>query len=254
MSRSQFSFHADRYASALFASLWIDAWGDQYPVEVSPFSSCTHQLLEQLEQQLRLKPDLSLVDLGCGTGGVGLWLARKHKIQLVGVDRCNDAIAIAKNRTIEWELSKKANFVVGDFFNTGLAPASADAVFSIDAFTAAKDIESAFAEIRRVLKSEGDFVFTARELSINGRHYKAIGSDWKKGLEQYGFEDVRIINRPNVSSLWKSLYGQWLKRESSLRKELCAEAVDALVAEAKSGIPLMDDDRAWLLIRATVSA
>lgn len=254
MSKSQYSFHADRYGSAFFASLWVDAWGDQYPIEVFPFSSCTYQLLEQLAQQLSLTPNMSLVDMGCGTGGVGLWLAREHEIQVIGIDRCSDAIAIANSRAVEWDLSRQANFVVGDFCNSGLVTASVDAIFSIDAFTATDDIENAFVEIRRVLKPKGDFVFTARELSTSGRHYKTIGSDWKKGLEQYGFQDVRVINRPNVSGLWKSLYSQWLKREAELRKQLCAEAVDALVAEARRGIPLMDDGREWLLIRATVSA
>ena len=254
MSKQQYSFHADRYRSPLFASLWVEAWGEQYPVEVAPFSSCTYQLLQQLEQQLELEPDQVLVDLGCGVGGVGLWLTRKNAVQLIGIDRCDDAIAIAKTRAIEWELSSQASFVVGDFCNTGLASASADAVFSIDAFTAAEDIERALAEVRRILKPKGKFVFTAREPSANGRHFQTIGSDWDRGLEKYGFEDIGIINRTTVSELWKSLYSQWLKNESGLRGELRTETVDALVAEAHKGIPLMNDDRPWYLIGATVHA
>lgn len=251
---SKHSFHAERYRSALFASLWVEAWGDQYPVEVSPFSSCTHQLLEQLVQQLELKPDMSLVDLGCGIGGVGLWLAKRYKIQVVGIDRCSEAISIATNRASEWGLSQQATFLTGDISNTGLASGSADAIFSVDAFTAAENIENALAEVRRVLKSKGKFVFSAREPGKNGRHYKTIGPDWKMGLERLGFEDVRIIDRPHVPGLWKSIFRQWLSHEAELRNELCAEAVDALVAEARSGIPLMDEDRPWYLIRATVGA
>lgn len=195
-----------------------------------------------------------MVDLGCGIGGAGLWFARKHEVQLVGIDRCGDAIAIATRRAIEWGLSKKATFVIGDFCNTGLASASADVVFSIDAFTATEDIESALGEVRRILKPKGNFAFTARELSVKGRHFPAIGSDWGKGLEKYGFTDISILNRANVSELWKSIYGQWLRYEADLRKEMRSETVDALIAEAHSGIPSMNEDRPWYLIRATVSA
>ena len=252
MSKHQSSFHADRYGSPLFASLWTEAWGEQYPAEVAPFSSCTYQLLQQLEQQLKLKENSVLVDLGCGAGGVGLWLARKNTVQLIGIDRCDDAVEIATSRAIEWRLSKRAAFSVGDFCNTGLASASVDAVFSIDAFTAAEDIKGALAEVRRILKPRGRFVFTARQLGVTGRHFPAIGQNWGSGLERLGFDDIDIIKRPNVSELWKSVYDQWLKHETELRRELCRETVDALVEEANQGIPMMNDDRPWYLIRAAL--
>ena len=254
MSRPQHSFHADRYGSSLFASLWIEALGEQYPVEVAPFSSCTLELLEELERQINAKPGMALVDLGCGIGGVGLWFARKHLIQLIGIDRCPDAISIANERSVEWGLSKRAKFETGDFCNTGVKSDSADVVISIDAFTATEDIESALREVRRILKPEGVFVFTARELSVKGRHFQSIGPDWRKGLEKNGFSDVCIINRPNVSNLWKNVYSQWLKYESDLRKELLPETVDALIAEAHTGIPSMNENRPWYLIRAAISA
>ena len=254
MSESQFSFHADRYCSKLFASLWVEAWGKQYPVKAAPFSSCTYQLLQQLPQQLRLKPGEVLVDLGCGTGGAGLWLAQKHEIQLIGVDRCSDATAIATKRAFEWGLRKQASFITSDFCKTGLASSSVDAVFSIDAFPATQDIESALSEVRRILKPKGVFVFTAAELLSTSRHFEKMGPDWRTGLERNGFDVINIQNRSNVSELWRSLYSQWLKQESGLRKELQPETVDALVAEAQRGLPAMTGNRIWNLITATTRA
>ena len=254
MRDSQYSFHADRWGSSLFASLWVDAWGNQYPVAVAPFSSCTNRLLQKLDQGLVLSPSKVLVDLGCGTGGPGLWLAKKKGVKLIGIDRCRDAISIATDRVVEWELTEPAAFSIGDFSETGLAPAVADAVISIDALPATQDIKIALSEVRRILKPNGAFVFTARELGPNSRHYKDLGFHWSKGLEQMGFDIVSISERPEVSSLWRNLYGQWLKNESGLRRELQEATVDALIEEAQRGIPKMNDERPWYLIKAASGA
>ncbi len=250
----QYSYHADRHGSALFASLWVEALGEQYPAELAPFSSCTFEFLDELERQVAFKPCTTLVDLGCGTGGVGLWFARKHSLQLIGIDRCGDAVAIAGQRAIEWGVNQKARFAIGDFCDTGLVSSSADIVLSIDAVTATNDIGSALVEVRRILKPRGAFVFTVRQLGPKGRHFKAIGEDWASGLERNGFKDVRVMVRPNVSELWRKVYGLWLKHESELRKELLPETVDALIDEANRGIPLTRENRPWYLIKATVIA
>ena len=46
-----------------FCSLWVRARGEQYPVEVQPFSSCTWQLLRQLVRETALTPGSRLADL-----------------------------------------------------------------------------------------------------------------------------------------------------------------------------------------------
>ena len=248
---SQYSYHADRSSSTLFASLWVNALGDRYPVKVAPFSSCTTELLAELENRLDINSGDVLVDLGCGAGGVGLWLAENQSLKLVGVDRCSDATALAATRAGEWDLAHPAGFVTADFSDTGLESASADAVFSVDAFTAAADIQLALAEVKRILKPNGVFVFTARQLTPAGRHFEAMGGDWEKGLEEHEFSAISMTTRPGVSALWQSIFNQWLEHEADLRRELQPETVDALVVEARNQLPQMKDERPWLLISAT---
>ena len=61
----------------LIADLLRRAMGDDCPVDVDPTSSCTRSLLAHILEMLALRPGDLLVDLGCGRGGPGLWLARE---------------------------------------------------------------------------------------------------------------------------------------------------------------------------------
>lgn len=194
-----------------------------------------------------------LVDLGCGTGGVGLWLAKKLGVRLLGVDRCEDAVSIAARRVPEWSVSEGADFCVGDFGSTGLSTNSADAVLSIDALPAACDVEAALTEIHRILRPNGCLLFTTRDPSLTNVRHAKLGRGWRDGLSRAGFETVGVWVRPDVSDLWRRLYAQWLKHESGLRRELLPETVDGLVGEAHRVIPTLDDGRPWLLVKAIAS-
>ena len=78
--------------------LWAEAMGEEYPAEVEPFSACSRWLLGRIVAALGLRPDGRLVDLGCGRGGPGLWLARALSVHLVGVDFSPVAVRLALSR------------------------------------------------------------------------------------------------------------------------------------------------------------
>lgn len=58
--------------------------GVAYPAEVAANSSCDWPLLGALTGRLQLRSGQVLADVGCGTGGIGLWPARALKVQRVG--------------------------------------------------------------------------------------------------------------------------------------------------------------------------
>lgn len=70
-------------ASAGIRRVWELAAPD-LPPEVEPFSFVSADLLRHVAQALHLSPGQTLVDLGCGRGGPGLWLAREADVSLVG--------------------------------------------------------------------------------------------------------------------------------------------------------------------------
>jgi hypothetical protein len=65
-------------ASAGLRQVWQSA-DPELPVEVEPFSFMSAALLDHVSRALDLVPGQTLVDLACGRGGPGLWLAREAR-------------------------------------------------------------------------------------------------------------------------------------------------------------------------------
>ena len=62
------------------------AYGADCPSELQAWGMTTWWTLGRFVSGLRLSPDELLLDLACGRGGVGLWLARALNVNLIGVD------------------------------------------------------------------------------------------------------------------------------------------------------------------------
>jgi 2-polyprenyl-3-methyl-5-hydroxy-6-metoxy-1,4-benzoquinol methylase len=106
----------------------------ELPPQIEPTSVVTLGLLGHVGQALDLSPGQTLVDLACGRGGPGLWLAREADVSLVGVDFSPVAVGQAAHRAALFGLADRARFAIGDLTRTGLPDASADAAVCIDAF------------------------------------------------------------------------------------------------------------------------
>jgi ubiquinone/menaquinone biosynthesis C-methylase UbiE len=231
------AFYAVRTTSDLPARLYDEALGDAYPAEVATSGSCDWNLLGTLVSRLRLRPGQVLADLGCGTGGVGLWLARALAVELIGVDLSSTAVDIAQARRSHFVPPGGARFQVGTVRATGLPDRCAEGVVFVDVPGGAGDWPAALAEIHRVLVPGGRAVLT-RSVRRGSR------SEWKQQAEAAGFEIEHVDQRPEEPEIWRSLYHLWLAREADLRRELGDAQTDTLVHEASHVLPLLDAHRA----------
>src|SRR5215208_537728 len=57
--------------------VWQEASPD-LPPEIEPYSFVSLALLDHVADALALSPGKTLIELGCGRGGPGLWLAQSH--------------------------------------------------------------------------------------------------------------------------------------------------------------------------------
>lgn len=101
-------------------------------------------------------PDTSgvrLLDLGCGRGGPGIYLAERYGFEVVGVDLV--PYNVARARANAAQVDADVEFVVGDATRLPIAPGSCGVCTSIDAVVYLPDERTVFSEIHAALGTEG---------------------------------------------------------------------------------------------------
>ncbi len=146
-------------ASPVQERIWRSVFGDEYPEGVDPFSFVSRSELARIATEVRVGPGRTLLDIGCGRGGAGLWVAEATGADVLGIDIAESALVDARRRAAA--LGRPATFQRGEFEATGLATASVDAIMSIDALLFTPDKAAAFLELRRVLRDGGRLVMTS---------------------------------------------------------------------------------------------
>jgi SAM-dependent methyltransferase len=180
----------------------------ELPPEIEPFSFVSLGLLRHVAHALNLTPGQTLVDLGCGRGGPGLWLARTTNASLVGVDFSPVAVEQAAQRVALFGLAGRARFVIGDLTHTGLPGHSADAAVSVDAFHFAADPDAAATHAHQLLRPGARLVLTTWQPKHPGdrRLPTRARIDWPPLLRAAGFADINMAERPGWHALWTRVY------------------------------------------------
>ena len=155
-----FTREFDQPESAVQARIWADVLGDEYPAELAPYSYTTRSELQFVADALAVGTGDVLVDIGCGRGGPGLWVAATTGARYVGVDIAASALDAVTRRAERLGLSAPVRTMEGTFDSLPLDDGEADAVMSIDALLFAPDKPAAAAEMARVLRPRGRLVAT----------------------------------------------------------------------------------------------
>ena len=145
----EFTREFDQPESAVQARIWADVLGDEYPAELAPYSYTTRSELQFIADALAVGSGDVLVDIGCGRGGPGLWVAATTGARYVGIDIAASALDAVSRRAERLGLSMRVRAIEGSFGSLPLDDAEADAVMSIDALLFAPDKATAAAEMAR---------------------------------------------------------------------------------------------------------
>jgi SAM-dependent methyltransferase len=223
-------------SSAAFHTIWA-----QHAVEGDAAAGFEHLNfapvgeLRRLVAALDLRPGARLLDVACGAGGPGLWVARETGARVVGIDLSRVGTRLAAERTAGLGVTG-ASFVVGSATSIPLASGCVSGAMSIDSLQYVPDKHAAFAEIARVLGPAGHFAFTAFELeSSRVAELPVLGDDpvgdYRPILEACGFSLDRYEETPGWDARLTAAYGAVIDAEPQLRPEMGDAATDSLLLE-----------------------
>jgi ubiquinone/menaquinone biosynthesis C-methylase UbiE len=236
------AFHAARARTDLVSRLYAEAMGEDYPAEVAASSSCDWPLLGLMTARLRMRPGRLLVDAGCGTGGIGLWLARALGVRLAGFDLSPVAVTQATDRHApRFGLPPgRAVFRVAELENTGLPDACAHGIVCVDALGAVADRAAALRELGRVLAPGGRLLMTRASR-------RGTAPAWREQAHAVGLTVEHVDERPAEPALWERLYRLWIAHADKLRCELGEDQAQNMLREAHQVLPTLPGRRAVLL-------
>ena len=233
---AQYASHVD---SPTRQRIRREVYGDEYPEDVDPRSFITRSELRSLADALRVGPGQTFVDLGCGHGGPGLWVARETGASVVGIDLSRPAIASAAQRAAELGVADRARFKVADLVATGLPDAAFDAAMSVDVLWSVPDKAAALREIARILKPGTRFAFTNWDRDLTPPGYLPPLGDHQPLLAEADFEVERYEVQSDAERR-RAYYERLVAAEEALRHEMGVEATARLMFEAKGTLGLTD--------------
>jgi ubiquinone/menaquinone biosynthesis C-methylase UbiE len=211
-------------------SHWVQSvFSEDLPDEIDPFSFIALSGLEDIVGWLDMSPGSLLVDLACGRGGPGLWLARRTGAELVGVDFSKVGIEHAQQRAKDLAHDLTTRYVVADAASTGLPDDGADGLVCVDAIQLMTHRVDVMREVRRVLKPGARAAFTTWEVPDRLADLAAL-------FEEGGLKTLVVEER-----------SEWLERERRIFERAQLESatnddpgLKSLAEEADRVLPIMD--------------
>jgi ubiquinone/menaquinone biosynthesis C-methylase UbiE len=218
--------------SATVRRVWHDVYGEDYSEEVDPISFVTLTDLRRIAQELQVGPGQTFVDLACGRGGPGLWVARDRGATLVGLDFSRVAVEQATQRIGLFGLAGRARFQVGDFTATGLPTTAFHGAMSVDALWSVSDKVAAVREVARLLRSGARFVFTTWDVEVAPAAWPPQLNDHRPVLREAGFTVETYEETPEWEPRQRAVYEGLRGAQAQVMAEMGEVAAGPLLAEA----------------------
>ena len=224
-----------------FYRLWLDP---EMVYSCAYFASPEQELaaaqrdkLEYICRKLRLEPGQKLLDIGCGWGGLALWAARHHGVEVHGITLSEQQHEWANRRVKEEGLETRVRIELKDYRELD-AEGVYDRVVSVGMFEhiGVANFPRYFGTVKQVLKPGGLFLNhgitntrgwrpTLSTRFINTYIFPdgelARISDVIDAMEKAGFE---ILDTENLRRHYAMTLRHWVRNLEAHREEAVAES------------------------------
>ncbi|MBV8453884.1 MAG: methyltransferase domain-containing protein [Deltaproteobacteria bacterium] len=239
-ARTWDAFYSQPRVAEFRQRLYLEAFGDEYPIDEATDGYITRTELRQMADALHVGPGQKVADLGCGRGAPGQWLARITGAALVGIDISEVALEQARARAQRLGIADLVSYRTASFDATGFDTASFDGAMSIDVIWAIPDKPAGIAEAARILKPGARFIFVDWERDLSPPGYPAPVNDYRPLLEAAGFElELRQLN-PEADVMRRTFYEKMLHHQAELLQVLDEKPAESILRESKVWLGLLD--------------
>jgi cyclopropane-fatty-acyl-phospholipid synthase len=122
---------------------------DDIPLEQAQIDKKSH-----IARKLLLKPGMRVLDIGCGWGGMALFLNREYGVDVLGVTLSEEQLAVARRRAIDAGVADKVTFELIDY---RAVKGAFDRIVSVGMFehVGRPNYRTYFETVCRLLKKDG---------------------------------------------------------------------------------------------------
>jgi SAM-dependent methyltransferase len=177
--------------------------------------------VRRLAERAAAGPGVSVLDLCCGVGGPGRFLARELGCDYLGVDSSEDAVAVAAERARAHGLP--CRFEVARV--PPLPPGTFDVVLLLETMLAFRGKEVLLREVARALRPGGRFACTLEEgaplTGAERARMPAADTVWLTPLDEFR----GLLARAGLAVRWEE---DW----SASHREIAAALADAYAADS----------------------
>ena len=142
--------------------LMLDADHKQYscaywPREGMTLEQAQEAKLAHIAAKLAIKPGQSVLDIGCGWGGMAIYLARHYDVKVHGITLSEEQIALAKQRAAAAGVGDRATFELVDYRKLDGRGVAYDRIVSVGMFehVGTPQYETFFRTCANLLKDDG---------------------------------------------------------------------------------------------------
>ena len=151
----------------------------------------------------------SVLDIGCGGGRTLEYLASLARLgKAVGIDYSEDAVTVARKRNQELIVRGRVEVLHGSVSSIPFSDATFDCVTAVESYYFWPDIPADLAEVRRVMKPNGQLVIIAgmylgskfdkrnkKLIRVGGMKCFSV-KEFESTLQEAGFPDVAVTVEP----------------------------------------------------------
>ena len=227
----------DYYNSGDADNFYSTIWGGEdihigiYESENEPIRAASRRTVEQMVTRLDdLGEDSRVLDLGAGYGGPARFLAKNYGCRVVALNLSEVENERNRRMTGEQGLEHLVEVVEGSFEEVPYEDGRFDIVWSQDAILHSAERGRVFAEASRVLKDDGQFVFTdpmkdddcpedVLQPILDRLHLDSLGSPgyYRQTADEVGLREVDFEDHTeHLSTHYARVLQETEKREEEL--------------------------------------